>query len=147
MKAVVQRVSSAAVRVDSAVVGAIERGFMVLLGVHRDDTTDDLEYVARKILGLRVFADENDRMNRSIVDISGEILLISQFTLQADIRKGRRPGFDSAAKPDTAVPLYESMAERLRQAVPVATGVFGAKMSVSLVNEGPVTIIVDSFDR
>ncbi|MFP4212385.1 MAG: D-aminoacyl-tRNA deacylase [Alkalispirochaeta sp.] len=147
MRGVVQLVSSASVTVDGRTVGSVDRGYLVLLGIHRDDTEDDLEYIARKILGLRIFPDDQGRMNRSITDIDGSILLVSQFTLQGDTTKGRRPGFDRAAPPDLAIPLYEKMITRMRREVPVATGEFGAKMRVSLVNEGPVTFILDSFDR
>jgi D-tyrosyl-tRNA(Tyr) deacylase len=108
---------------------------------------DDLEYIARKILGLRIFPDDRGRMNRSITDINGSILLVSQFTLYGDTRKGRRPGFDRAAQPEVAIPLYEQTVARLGREVPVATGTFGAKMRVSLTNEGPVTIILDSGER
>ncbi|MDA3951659.1 MAG: D-aminoacyl-tRNA deacylase [Spirochaeta sp.] len=147
MKAVVQRVSAATVHVAEECVGAIRTGYVVFLGVAHGDTEEDLEYLARKILGLRIFPDETGRMNRSITEIEGEILLVSQFTLQADTRKGRRPGFDRAAPPDEAVPLYEAMISRLAGEVPVRTGQFGARMSVALTNEGPVTIILESTDR
>jgi len=147
MKAVVQLVSSASVTVEGRTVGSIGSGYLVLLGVHRDDTEDDLEYIARKLLGLRVFPDERGRMNRSITETHGSILLVSQFTLYGDTRKGRRPGFDRAAQPEVAIPLYEQIVARIGREVPVATGEFGAKMHVSLTNEGPVTIILDSFDR
>ena len=147
MRAVIQRVSSGTVSVGEELVGAIQTGYVVLLGVARGDTNDDLEYLARKILGLRIFPDETGRMNRSITDVNGEILLISQFTLQADTRKGRRPGFDRAAPPDEAIPLYNAMITRLATEVPVGTGQFGARMSVTLTNEGPVTLVLDSYDR
>ncbi len=148
MKAVVQRVSSASVTVEDAVVtGSIGTGLLVLLGVHRDDTPEDLEYVARKILGLRIFHDEAEKMNRSVLDISGEILLVSQFTLLGNTRKGRRPGFDAAAPPERAHAMYEEMNSRLSREVTVATGRFGAKMAVQLTNDGPVTILIDSHDR
>lgn len=147
MRAVMQRVSRASVTVDSEEVGAIDDGYLILLGIHRDDTEEDLSYVVGKIVGLRVFTDQEGKMNRSIVDVGGSILLVSQFTLYGDIRKGRRPGFDNAARPEKAVPLYEAMIDRLRESVPVETGVFGAKMAVSLTNDGPVTFILDSNDR
>jgi D-aminoacyl-tRNA deacylase len=147
MRALLQRVSSASVHVGGEPTGEIGTGFLCLLGVHREDTTEDMEYVSRKILGLRVFPDEQGRMNRSVVDVDGSILLVSQFTLYADTRKGRRPGFDMAAPPERAVPLYEEMIRRLAGDIPVATGTFGAKMTVTLVNEGPVTIMIDSHDR
>ena len=147
MKAVVQRVSQASVTVDNDETGAIEGGFLILLGIHRDDTEGDMAYLAGKILGLRIFSDQNGKMNRSIVDVGGSILLVSQFTLYGDTRKGRRPGFDRAARPEKAAPLYEQMIARLEESVPVATGVFGAKMTVTLTNDGPVTLIIDSNDR
>jgi len=147
LKAVIQRVSSGAVHVDGEITGAVKTGFVVLLGVARGDTEDDAAYISRKTLDLRVFPDDADRMNRSIVEVGGSILLISQFTLYADTRKGRRPGFDRAAQPEEAVALYESMVSRLSSSVPVQTGRFGARMSVALTNEGPVTIILDSNDR
>lgn len=147
MKAVVQRVSQASVVVDNAEVGAIGGGLLILLGIHRDDSEEDLTYLAGKIVGLRVFTDENGKMNRSIVDVGGSILLVSQFTLYGDTRKGRRPGFDHAARPDKAIPLYERMVNQLKESVPVETGVFGAKMTVSLTNDGPVTLVIDSNDR
>ena len=147
LKAVIQRVSSGAVHVDGEITGAVKTGFVVLLGVARGDTEDDAAYISRKTLDLRVFPDDADRMNRSIVEVGGSILLISQFTLYADTRKGRRPGFDRAAPPEEAVALYESMVSRLSSSVPVQTGRFGARMSVALTNEGPVTIIIDSNDR
>jgi D-tyrosyl-tRNA(Tyr) deacylase len=147
MRTVLQRVSSASVTVDNKTVGEIGEGYVALLGIHREDTHDDLEYIARKLLGLRVFPDDQGRMNLSVTDINGSVLLISQFTLYADTRKGRRPGFDSAAPPDAAIPLYEEMILRLSQEVPVQTGEFGKRMTVELVNQGPVTVVLDSADR
>lgn len=145
MRAVIQRVSSASVTVDHEVVGQIERGFVVLLGITTHDTVDDVEYVANKLIGLRVFEDDDGKMNRSITDVGGSMLVISQFTLFGDCRKGRRPSFIEAARPEVARPLYERLVEELRaQGVPTETGVFQTHMDVALVNDGPVTLLLDS---
>ena len=148
MRAVIQRVSQAKVVVDDNTVGQIGKGFMILLGVHEQDTQTDVDYLVGKISKLRVFEDDQQKMNRSIIDVGGEILSISQFTLFADTKKGNRPSFVQAAKPDVAIPLYESFNEGLRQAgIPVETGIFGADMKCHLVNDGPVTIIIDSQNK
>ena len=148
MRAVIQRVSQAKVVVDENTVGQINRGFMILLGVHEEDTQVDVDYLVGKISKLRVFEDDQQKMNRSIIDVDGKILSISQFTLFADTKKGNRPSFVQAAKPDTAIPLYEAFNEGLRQAgIPVETGIFGADMKCHLVNDGPVTIIIDSQNK
>ena len=148
MRAVIQRVSQAKVVVDDNTVGQIGKGFMILLGVHEEDTQADVDYLVGKISKLRVFEDDQQKMNRSIIDVGGEILSISQFTLFADTKKGNRPSFVQAAKPDTAIPLYEAFNEGLRQAgIPVETGIFGADMKCHLVNDGPVTIIIDSQNK
>lgn len=148
MRAVIQRVSQAKVVVDDNTVGQINRGFMILLGVHEQDTQADVDYLVGKISKLRVFEDDQQKMNRSIIDVGGEILSISQFTLFADTKKGNRPSFVQAAKPDTAIPLYEAFNEGLRQVgIPVETGIFGADMKCPLVNDGPVTIIIDSQNK
>lgn len=148
MRAVIQRVSQAKVVVDENTVGQINRGFMILLGVHEQDTQADVDYLVGKISKLRVFEDDQQKMNRSIIDVGGEILSISQFTLFADTKKGNRPSFVQAAKPDTAIPLYEAFNEGLRQVgIPVETGIFGADMKCHLVNDGPVTIIIDSHNK
>lgn len=148
MRAVIQRVSQAKVVVDENTVGQINRGFMILLGVHEEDTQADVDYLVGKISKLRVFEDDQQKMNRSIMDVGGEILSISQFTLFADTKKGNRPSFVQAAKPDTAIPLYEAFNEGLRQVgIPVETGIFGADMKCHLVNDGPVTIIIDSQNK
>ncbi len=145
MRAVIQRVSEASVRVDDEVVGAIGAGLLVLLGVDVKDTESDAEYIVGKIAGLRIFNDDDGKFNRSIEDIGGAVLLVSQFTLHGDCRKGRRPSFIGAARPEQAIPLYERTAARLRAAgLQVETGRFGAHMDVSLVNDGPVTILLDS---
>lgn len=148
MRAVLQRVTSADVVVAGRRVGAIGRGLLVLLGVEQGDAPGDAEYVSGKIRDLRCFADDEDRMNRSVADIGGEVLVVSQFTLCADTRKGRRPSFDAAASPPEALALYEDVVGRLRAGgLTVRTGEFQAMMTVSLVNDGPVTLIVDSRRR
>ncbi len=149
MRAVVQRVASARVRVGDRVTGAIERGLLVLLAVSRDDTAADADYVAGKIRDIRVFEGEDGKpMDRSVTEVGGAVLVVSQFTLYGDVRKGRRPAFDRAAPPDTARALYEEVVRRLRAApVTVATGEFQAMMQVELVNDGPVTILIDSHKQ
>ncbi len=145
MRAVVQRVSEAAVRVDARVVGAIGSGLLVLLGVGRGDGTADAEQLAERIVNLRIFPDAAGAMNLSVLDVGGAILAVSQFTLYGDARKGRRPSYVDAAPPETARPLYEHFVARVRAAGPaVAEGVFRATMDVSLVNAGPVTLLLDS---
>ena len=144
MRAVVQRVSSASVETEGREAGRIGRGFLVLLGVHTTDEKKDADYIIKKISGLRVFEDENGKMNLSLSDVSGELLIVSQFTLYGDARHGNRPAFIEAALPDTAIPLYEYTVSELKKSFPVSTGEFGADMQVSLVNDGPVTILLDS---
>lgn len=144
MRAVVQRVTEASVRIDGETVGTIKNGLCVLLGVSVDDTASDADYLADKLLGLRIFDDENGVPNRSVTETGGAILLISQFTLLGDARKGRRPSYIFAARPEQAIPLYERCIERLKAAVPVETGRFGADMKVTIVNDGPFTILLDS---
>jgi D-aminoacyl-tRNA deacylase len=146
MRAVVQRVSSARVRIDDRVAGEIGRGLLILVGVARDDTADDAAYVVRKVLELRVFEGEDGKpMDRSVVEIAGGVLAVSQFTLYGDVRRGRRPSFDQAARSEEARALYEDFVRELRAAhTPVATGEFQAMMQVELVNDGPVTVLVDS---
>ena len=144
MRAVVQRVTGASVKVDGETVGAICDGLCVLLGVSVDDAETDADYISDKLLGLRIFDDANGVPNRSVVDIGGAILLISQFTLMGDARKGRRPSYIFAARPEQAIPLYERCIAHLRTAVPVETGRFGADMKVSIQNDGPFTILLDS---
>ena len=145
MRAVIQRVSSARVSVDGRQLAQIGRGLLVLVGVGKTDDTDDLAYIARKIRDLRIFEDENGNMNCSVVDVGGQVLVVSQFTLYGDCRRGRRPSFDAAAPPQEARVLYEALVTQLRQSgLTVATGEFQAMMSVELVNEGPVTLVLDS---
>ena len=145
MRAVLQRVRSASVTVDDRVVGAIEHGLLVFVGVAPDDGPEDLRYITTKIRELRIFADDAGRMNRSVVESNGSVLVVSQFTLYADARKGRRPSFINAARPETAEPLVNAFADALRGVgLPVEQGVFGAEMAVALVNDGPVTIVLDS---
>lgn len=145
MRAVVQRVSEASVRVDGAVVGACGRGVLVLLGVTHADGPAQARWLAEKIAGLRIFPDGEGKMNRGLVDEGLSALVISQFTLYGDVRKGRRPSFVDAARPEVAEPLYAAFCEALAAAgVPVARGVFGADMAVALVNDGPVTLVIDA---
>lgn len=145
MRFVCQRVSQAKVEVDGKVVGQIERGLLVYVGVGKGDTADDAKFIADKLVNLRIFADEAGKMNRSVIDIGGKILLISNFTLHGDCRKGRRPGFDAAADPTLADQLYEKVAELMVESgVPVEKGVFGGYMQVTSQNDGPVTFILDS---
>ncbi len=148
MRAVVQRVSSARVDTDGITVGEIGKGFLVLLGIHCDDTQRHAAALANKIAGLRVFTDENDKMNLTLTDVGGNLLVVSNFTLYGDCSHGRRPSFVSAARPDTAKPLYEFFCKRLEESgfENVQRGVFGADMAVSLVNDGPVTLIIDTDD-
>ena len=145
MRAVVQRVASSRVTVDERVSGEVKKGLLVLLGVTHDDTSKDVDYMVDKVTNLRIFEDENDKMNLSLKDIGGEVMAVSQFTLYGDARKGRRPSFSDAARPDVANPLYEEFVEKLRaQGITVGTGVFGAHMMVELTNDGPVTILLES---
>ena len=145
MRAVIQRVLQAEVHVKNESVGKIDKGLLVYLSVGRGDTIKDTEFMAEKLANLRIFADEAGKMNRSILDVGGAILLVSNFTLHGDCRKGRRPGFDAAAEPESAQQLYEKVAELIAgQGVAVEKGVFGAYMQVSSVNDGPVTFLLDS---
>lgn len=148
MKAVIQRVLSASVSVDGKEVGSINRGLLILLGVAQEDTSTDLEYLIKKTVGLRIFKDEHANMNLSIEDVGGEALVVSQFTLCADINKGRRPSFINAAPPEMADNMYQQYCKKLRKEnISVQTGQFGALMEVKLVNDGPVTIVLNSRER
>lgn len=145
MRSVVQRVSRAAVRVDGETVGQIGKGFLVFLGVGTEDSSQDLDWMVDKIIALRVFKDEEGKMNRSILEEKGEILLVSQFTLYGDCRKGRRPSFSAAAPPQKAKALYDEAAAKIAaRGISVATGIFQADMKIDLVNDGPVTLLLDS---
>lgn len=145
MRAVVQRVSEASVSVENAVVGAIGQGLLALISVEVDDTGQDAAYIAEKLAGLRIFNDEQGKFNLSVEEVGRAVLVVSQFTLHGDCRKGRRPSFTQAARPENAIPLYESVAMHLRErGLTVANGTFGAHMKVHLVNDGPVTLLLDS---
>ena len=144
MKIVLQRVKEASVRVEREVVGKIERGICLLVGIEKGDTEEDAQYFAQKITGLRIFPDENDKMNLCLTDIGGEVLAVSQFTLAGSVRKGRRPGFDRAEEPQRAEKLFNCLVDIIRKkGVKVETGIFGAMMEVHLINEGPVTFILE----
>lgn len=149
MRTVIQRVTQANCKVDGNITGQIGLGFLVLLGVEDADTNEDLQWLAQKIASMRIFGDENGLMNKSLADVNGDILLISQFTLFAQTKKGNRPGFTRAARPDKAIPMYEDMIKELEKLTgkKVATGIFGADMKISLLNDGPVTIIMDTKDK
>ncbi|RDW19285.1 D-tyrosyl-tRNA(Tyr) deacylase [Oceanobacillus arenosus] len=148
MKAVIQRARDASVTVDGEIIGEINDGFVVLLGVTHEDTVEDVTYLVNKIIHLRIFEDENEKMNHSLLDVGGSILSISQFTLYGDTRKGRRPNFMQAAKPDYAKELYETFNTMVRESgIEVETGRFGAMMDVQFTNVGPVTLIIDSKEK
>lgn len=143
MKVLVQKVLSASVTVDNKVVAQIGNGFLLLVGIEKGDTTDKADYLAKKVANFRIFNDENDKMNLSLQNVGGEILAVSQFTLAADLSRGNRPGFDTAASPQEAEPLYEYFVQKLREYnIPVQTGIFQAYMQVALVNDGPCTFIL-----
>lgn len=144
MRAVIQRVTEAAVTIDGETVGSIGRGFLVLLGIHGNDEKADADYIIKKVSGLRVFEDAEGKMNLSLSQVGGSLLVVSQFTLYGDARHGNRPAFIEAALPEKAIPLYEYIVSKLRESFEVQTGVFGADMQVSLINDGPVTIMLDS---
>lgn len=149
MRTVIQRVQRASVKVNGSVVSSIEHGYLILLGVEATDTDEDIQWLCRKVLGLRVFDDENGVMNRNILDVDGNIIVVSQFTLYASYKKGNRPSWLRAAGHDHAVPMYERFVEALGEGLgrPVGTGVFGADMKIELVNDGPVTICMDTKNK
>lgn len=149
MRVVIQRVSEASVKIDGYVKGGIQQGLLVLVGIEEEDTTEDVAWLSSKVVNMRIFSDEDGKMNKSVVDIGGNILLISQFTLHASTKKGNRPSFIKAARPEQAIPLYHSFIKELSKLVEkeIQTGEFGADMKVGLVNDGPVTIVIDSKNR
>jgi len=149
MRVVIQRVSKASVTIAQQKVATIQKGVLVLLGIENNDTQDDIDWLVRKIVNLRIFNDENQVMNLSLQDVQGDVILVSQFTLHASTKKGNRPSYIKAAKPDIAIPLYEKFIRSLESALqkPIQTGAFGADMKVELLNDGPVTILIDSKNR
>ena len=146
MRVVIQRVSKASVSIGEEIYSQIQQGLLILLGIENNDTAEDVEWLSNKIANLRIFSDENGQMNKSILDVKGQVLVVSQFTLHASINKGNRPSFIKAAKPNQAIPLYEEFCKSLsaHSGLSVATGIFGADMKVRLLNDGPVTIVIDS---
>ena len=149
MRAVIQRVSQASVTVEGAIIGQIQRGLMVLVGIVNEDDSADIEWLSNKIIHMRIFDDENGVMNKSLLDVGGAILLVSQFTLHAATKKGNRPSYIAAAKPEISIPIYEAMIHQLQKdlGASIQTGKFGADMKVSLINDGPVTITIDSKNK
>jgi D-tyrosyl-tRNA(Tyr) deacylase len=149
MKSVIQRVSSASVTIDSKIVADIQKGLLVLVGIEDEDTQEDINWLCQKITNLRIFGDENDVMNLSVKDIDGDIIVVSQFTLHASTKKGNRPSYLKASKPEIAIPMYENFVKQIEKELgkKVQTGIFGADMKVALLNDGPVTIIIDSKNK
>lgn len=149
MRIVLQRVSEASVKIDNLVVGEISQGLLLLVGIEHEDEKSDADWLIQKVIGMRIFSDSDDKMNLSIKEIKGEFLVVSQFTLHASTKKGNRPSFIQAARPEKAIPLYDYFCKQLQQVseIKVQTGKFGADMKVSLVNDGPVMIVIDSKDR
>lgn len=149
MKVVIQRVKDASVKVDDKITGAIQHGLLIFLGIEDADNVEDMIWLSNKIVNLRIFNDEDAVMNKSVLDVGGEILLVSQFTLHASTKKGNRPSYIKASKPEIAIPIYEKMLLQLQQDLgkPIASGIFGADMKVSLLNDGPVTIVIDSKNK
>jgi D-aminoacyl-tRNA deacylase len=149
MRIVIQRVSSASVEVESEIIASIQKGFLILLGIETDDTTEDSSWLVQKIASMRIFPDDEGKMNRDILEANGDVIVVSQFTLHASTKKGNRPSFIRAARPEMAIPLYEDFVKQLEAALhkKIGTGVFGADMKVALVNDGPVTISMDSKNR
>lgn len=149
MRLVIQRVSEASVTIDGQVKSAIQTGLLILVGIEDADTADDIEWLCNKVVNLRIFPDENDVMNRSVLEVQGGLLVVSQFTLHASTKKGNRPSYIKASKPDFAIPMYETFVQKLEATagIPVGTGEFGADMKVRLLNDGPVTILIDSKNK
>ncbi len=149
MKTVIQRVSSASVTINEKTVSKIETGLLILVGIENEDTTEDINWLTKKIVNLRIFNDENDVMNRSLIDVNGNVIVVSQFTLHASTKKGNRPSYIKAAKPEIAIPIYQKFVATLEQQLhkKIGTGEFGADMKVSLINDGPVTILIDSKNK
>lgn len=148
MRVLIQRVSEASVTIDNTVKGEIGKGLLLLVGIEAEDTKDDVEWLVRKVIQMRIFGDDEGKMNHSVQDINGSILVISQFTLHASTKKGNRPSYIKAARPEVAIPLYEGFLKALEaENIPVASGEFGADMKVALINDGPVTIWIDSKNR
>jgi D-tyrosyl-tRNA(Tyr) deacylase len=149
MRVVIQGVSEASVSIDGQIYSQIQQGLLILLGIENSDTEQDVEWLSKKIANLRIFADENNQMNKSVIDIKGQLLVVSQFTLHAKTKKGNRPSFNEAARPEVAIPLYEAFVKRLSvdSQSQVLTGQFGANMQVNLCNDGPVTILIDSKNK
>ena len=149
MRAVIQRVSEASVTVEGAIIGQIQRGLMVLVGIVNEDDTSDIEWLSNKIIHMRIFEDESGVMNKSLIEVGGAILLVSQFTLHASTKKGNRPSYIAAAKPEVSIPIYEAMIHQLEKdlGASIQTGKFGADMKVALINDGPVTITIDSKNK
>lgn len=149
MKAVIQRVSYASVTVDNKTISSIENGLLVLLGITENDTKEDIEWLSKKILNLRIFNDENEIMNKSLIEVDGDLIIVSQFTLLASTKKGNRPSYIKAAKPEIATPIYEQFILHTEKALgkKVGTGIFGADMKIKLLNDGPVTIIIDTKNK
>lgn len=146
MKIVIQRVSEASVIINKKSVASIDKGLLILVGIENADTQEDIDWLCRKIVGMRIFSDKEDKMNLSVLDVNGDVIVVSQFTLHASTKKGNRPSYIRAAKPETAIPLYEKFKLKLQEILgkPIQSGEFGANMKVTLVNDGPVTILIDS---
>lgn len=149
MRAIIQRVSRGSVTVDSEVISSIDNGLLLLLGIENEDAQEDIDWLIRKILNLRIFNDKEGVMNKSLMDVGGDIIVVSQFTLHASTKKGNRPSYLKAAKPDVAIPIYENFLKKLEKELgkKVGTGIFGADMKVDLINDGPVTIIIDTKNK